>query len=319
MNGGMRAGDEADDEDLQRQRAGELRQQRVAGIDADDRDEDDEAEVLQDVARRVRRVAEEAQPRHDRRHDHARDQQAAGIAEADRGAECRELDRADQEAEDHAERQRQQVGRGAGTRDPAEHRRRRCSTAPFRPTTVTMSMRCSVVLVPIGIGTPPRSSFDTCNLAGDSGSGTHLRRRQLQCLLVGDEDLGLVERDVERLGDRRPPVRSGPSSRSCVSRRPPSAMTSPLAAASSSSVGPERLAAAHDVDDVVLGIGLAGSAPMVLPASRRSRAGRRAAPPGGSRSARRHRRWRRRAPSRIPWRPPWRRCPTSAAGTCRSG
>ena len=54
-----RAGDEADEEDLQRERAGQLRQQRVAGVDPDDRDEDHQAEILQDVARRVRRVAEE--------------------------------------------------------------------------------------------------------------------------------------------------------------------------------------------------------------------------------------------------------------------
>ena len=87
--------------------------QGVAGIDADDGDEDDQAEVLEDVARGVRRVAEEAQARRDRRDDDAGDEQPAGIAEADLGAEGRELDRADQEAEDHAERQGQQVGRGA--------------------------------------------------------------------------------------------------------------------------------------------------------------------------------------------------------------
>ena len=51
---------------------------------------DDEAEVLEDVARGVRRVAEEAQARDDRRDDDAGDQQPAGVAEADREAADRE-------------------------------------------------------------------------------------------------------------------------------------------------------------------------------------------------------------------------------------
>ena len=42
--------------------------------------------------------------RHDRRHDHAGDQQPAGVAEADLCAEGRELDRPDQQAQDHAHR-----------------------------------------------------------------------------------------------------------------------------------------------------------------------------------------------------------------------
>src|SRR4051812_10366271 len=72
-----RAGDEASDEDLQRDRTRELRQQPGAGIDADDGDEDHEAEILQHIARRVRCVAEEAQSGDQRRDDHAGQQQSA--------------------------------------------------------------------------------------------------------------------------------------------------------------------------------------------------------------------------------------------------
>src|SRR3954470_14655867 len=65
------ASDEADQEYLQRHRTGELGQQPGAGIDTDDGDEHDEAEILQHVAGGVRRVAEEPQPRHHRRDDYA--------------------------------------------------------------------------------------------------------------------------------------------------------------------------------------------------------------------------------------------------------
>jgi hypothetical protein len=54
-----RARDETGHEDLQRDVAGQLLEQRGTGIDADDRDERHQAKVLEDVARGVRRAAEE--------------------------------------------------------------------------------------------------------------------------------------------------------------------------------------------------------------------------------------------------------------------
>ncbi len=62
-----------------------------------------------------------------------------------------------------------------------------------------MSIRCSLVLRPAGNGTPPRSTLVTCSwpaiaslAEGFEGASDHL--------LVGDEDLGLVQRNAERLG-----------------------------------------------------------------------------------------------------------------------
>ena len=80
-------------------------------------DEHHEAEILQDVARRIGCVAEEPQPRDDRGYDDAREQQTAGIAQADLRAESRKLDQSDQEAKDHAGRERQQVRRRIGASD----------------------------------------------------------------------------------------------------------------------------------------------------------------------------------------------------------
>ena len=66
-----RAGDEADDEDLQRDRTCKLRQQAGTGVDADDGDKYHQSQIFQDVARGIRRVAEETQARNDRGNDHA--------------------------------------------------------------------------------------------------------------------------------------------------------------------------------------------------------------------------------------------------------
>jgi len=65
-----RAGDKADDEYLEGDRTGQLREEARPGVDADDGDENDEAEIFEHVACRVRCVAEEAQPRDGRRHNH---------------------------------------------------------------------------------------------------------------------------------------------------------------------------------------------------------------------------------------------------------
>ena len=88
-------------------------------------------------------------------------QQPAGVAEADLGAEGRELDlrrsgsRGSCRATRSAGRSRCSGARSARTAAPTS------LTADFRPTTVRMSIRCSLVSVPIGIGTPPRSSLTT--------------------------------------------------------------------------------------------------------------------------------------------------------------
>ena len=57
-----RAGDKADDEDLERQNAGQLRQQRIASVNADDGDKHDKAEILEHIAGCRGRIAKEAQP-----------------------------------------------------------------------------------------------------------------------------------------------------------------------------------------------------------------------------------------------------------------
>ena len=177
----------------------QLREQARAGVDADDGDEHDQPEVLQDVAGGVRRVAEEAQPRDQRRDDHARHQQPAGIAEADVRAGDRERDRADQEAEDHAERQRQQVGRRARARDAAHQSPRTCPPTILRPATNSTSKRCSLVFEPHRDRLAARAR---CGAAAIWPANSVLRNSFSSLpihLLVGDQDLGLVERDVEHL------------------------------------------------------------------------------------------------------------------------
>ena len=192
-----RAGDEADQEDLERDRTGQLREQAVAGVDADDRDEDHETEVLEDVARRVRRVAEETQPRRDRRHDHARDQQAAGIAEANLRSECRELDEPDQQAEDHADGQGQQVRGRARTRDATEH------FSGFLDRALEADNGEDVHPLQLGLQAD-RERHAAAFVVHDlqlAGERRVAERDELAVddLLVGHKDFGLVERNIERL------------------------------------------------------------------------------------------------------------------------
>src|SRR3954470_810407 len=66
-----RACDEADDEDFQGERTRKLREKSGTGVDADDCDEHNKPEILKNVTRGVRGVAEETQPRDDGRYDHA--------------------------------------------------------------------------------------------------------------------------------------------------------------------------------------------------------------------------------------------------------
>ncbi|MNG34736.1 hypothetical protein D3C84_1213020 [compost metagenome] len=59
--GRQQAGDEADQEYLQRECAAQLGQQHGAGIDPDHCHEHQQAHVFEDVARRAGRIAEKAQ------------------------------------------------------------------------------------------------------------------------------------------------------------------------------------------------------------------------------------------------------------------
>ena len=120
------------------------------GVDAHDRDEGDQAQVLEDVARGVGRAAEEPQPRDDRRDEDAREQQAAGVAQADREAAHRHVDlrRSAGPATmptDSVSRSVAVLGRATLPSAAAS-----LSTALLSPATNSTSNRCSLVSAPSG-------------------------------------------------------------------------------------------------------------------------------------------------------------------------
>ena len=156
-----------------------------------------------------------------------------------------------------------------------------------------------------------------------SGRRTRQSRELLQLLavnvLVGDQDLGLVERDVRAPSGRRPRGRSGPSSRSSPRRGRRARSTSPRLQRQVGSA-PRRFAVrAPTLTTRYSRIrlqewrdGLAGPRGVLEPVG--AQADRPVARQAGVVDVRR-----RRTPPRTPSPPPWRRRPTSAAGTCRSG
>ena len=75
-------------------------------------------------------------------------------------------DLADQEPEDHAEREGQKVSGRARPGDAAEELRGFVDGG-FQPATYITSIRCSVVSSPSGSGMPPRSIFSNCHLTGE--------------------------------------------------------------------------------------------------------------------------------------------------------
>ena len=104
MKGGIEQAMKAHDEDLQRNRACQLREQTVAGVDTDNSDEHDQAEILQDVAGGIRRVAEVAQPRNQpSRRSRLTAASPRGVAEADLGSERRKIDQCRSGIDDHAD------------------------------------------------------------------------------------------------------------------------------------------------------------------------------------------------------------------------
>ena len=72
-------------------------------------------------------------------------------------------------------RQRQQVGGGAWARDAARHLAELVDGA-LQADDRRMSMRCSLVFRPAGIGTPPRSNLHDLQLAGDRLIAERLER-----------------------------------------------------------------------------------------------------------------------------------------------
>ena len=102
---------------------------------------------------------------------------------------------ADQEAEDHAERQGQKVGRGRGPDDPPEGR------ADLGDRGLHARDREDVHPLQLGIGADRDRhagalEADDLDLIG-ARQGAPFLARLLQELAVGDEDLGLVQRHVE--------------------------------------------------------------------------------------------------------------------------
>src|SRR5262245_28473333 len=247
------AGDESDNEDLRRNCTGELSQQASTGIDANDGDKDNEAEIFQHVARSIRRIAEETQPRHDRRHDHAGQQQSTGIAEADLGAEGREFDLPDQEADDHADRQRQQVGGRVAAGYAAPH------LTQFVDGRLQTDDRDDIHPLQFSLETGRNGHAAALDPADLQLTGQRLIAERLKGasnhLLVGNENVGLIERNIERLGvgdlgtDQAHlfgEVRGRAAQRDDV----------PLLQ-HEARIGPHRFSTTQDVGDAILGIGLA--------------------------------------------------------------
>ncbi len=216
MNGGIVHGDEADEEDLERDRAGQLRQQRGAGVDADD----------------ARRTPRDRGPR--------------GCC-APRSACCRRSAAATRPTTRSRPRA---AGRRRCRGRPWRRRRgtgsgRSGSRGSCRPTGSAGPSRC----LGARSGRHARRRLLDRRLQADDGQHVHALQLGVEAdrerhaaaldvtaaatwpansalrnslsslprpLLVGHQDLGLVERDVERLRRRPLRVRSGPSSRSAL-------------------------------------------------------------------------------------------------------
>src|SRR5688572_23680862 len=99
-----RAGDETSEEDEERDFARELSEEGRARVDANNGDEGHKAEIFQDVASGIRSVAEETQPRNNRRNEDAGEEKAAGVTQTNREAADRDVDLADKKAQHHADR-----------------------------------------------------------------------------------------------------------------------------------------------------------------------------------------------------------------------
>ena len=214
--------------------------------------------------------------------------------------------------------ERQQVGGGARPRDLAQQRRRACSTADLRPPTNSTSKRCSLVLRPSGIGTPPRSMWCSAICPANSACA-ELLQLLADHLLVGDQDLGLVERDVERLGVRH----FGADQAHVVGHRlEPAAERDHVALLQHEVVGrrPGARRRARTLTTLYCGILAAGTGCTRLAGDlvvRQPVGAQRQRPVAGEAGVVDVRHAVLLLVLLAP--PPWHRCPTSAAGTCRSG
>ena len=109
----------------------------------------------------------------------------------------------------------------------------RSLTADFRPTTETMSIRCSSVLRPAGIGTPPRSTLQTCSWPATACSRKDSKVRPTISLLVTRISAWSSGMPSALGSATSGPIRPILSVRFSVA--PPSAMTSPFCSTRSGS------------------------------------------------------------------------------------
>ena len=222
---------------------------------------------------------------------------------------------ADQQAEDHADGQRQQVRGRARTRDAAEQ------FSGFFDGALEADNGEDVHPLQLGLQAH-RERHAAALVVHDlqlAGERRFAERDELAVddRLVGHKDFGLIERDIERLlvrDFRTDQAHLVGQAFDLAAERDHVAFLQ-----HDRRIRSERVLASHHVDDAIFGMLLAelldalagrrGILQLVGPQSEGTEA----------REARRLRRCSRRILLHTSWRRPWHRCPTSAAGICRSG